>query len=369
MLSITEKHSTALKWLGQQVFNREEPAVYFDPILELINPLWARRYLPARVESVEEETHDTLTFTLRPARRWGGFHPGQHLNIQIEKDGRWCSRPFTISSAPSLWAEHGLVTITVKRVPGGEVTPWLHERIDPGDVVGLTKAFGDEPNPQRDEPVLFIAGGSGITPALSQLQAMAEQGHEAPVTLLYFVRTSEDVIGAQSLRRLEQGMPQLSVTIVESEADPQAPEHLNATHLDAVPELAGRSCYLCGPPAMMDIAMELLAEAGVPDEQVHQTFFGPKSAPQMDVDGGGVVSFTRSGIEATNEDNRVLLEMAEDANLNPRYGCRMGICHQCSCRKTSGTVINRLTGVESSPGEETIQLCISVPRGAVEVDL
>ncbi len=369
MLSITEKHSTALKWLGQQVFNRQNPAVYFDPVLEVLNPLWVRRYLPARIESVDEETHDTRTFTLRPAKRWGGFRPGQHINIQVEKNGRWCSRPFTVSSAPSLWAEQGQVTITVKRVADGEVTPWLHEQLGAGDVVGLTEAFGDEPNPTHDEPVLFIAGGSGITPALSQLQAMAEQAHQAPVTLLYFVRSGDDVIGAAMLERLQQCLPQLSVTIVESEANPEAPEHLNAAHLEAVSGLAGRSCYLCGPPAMMDIATELLSQAGVADEQVHQTFFGPKSAPQMDVEGGGAVSFTRSGVEATDQDNRVLLEIAEEANLNPRYGCRMGICHQCSCRKTSGTVINRMTGVESSPGEETIQLCISVPRGAVTLDL
>ena len=51
------------------------------------------------------------------------------------------------------------------------------------------------------------------------------------------------------------------------------------------------------------------------------------------------------------------------------HGCRMGICHQGSCRKTSGTVINRLTGKASGPGEETIQLCVSVPSGPVTVEL
>ncbi len=64
-----------------------------------------------------------------------------------------------------------------------------------------------------------------------------------------------------------------------------------------------------------------------------------------------------------------MLEIAEAAGLTPRHGCRMGICHQCSCRKTTGTVINRLTGQASGPGEENVQLCISVPRGPVSLDL
>ena len=61
--------------------------------------------------------------------------------------------------------------------------------------------------------------------------------------------------------------------------------------------------------------------------------------------------------------------IAEDAGLNPPHGCRMGICHQCSCRKTSGTVVNRLTGKVSGPGEESVQLCVSVPRGPVQIDV
>jgi len=70
-----------------------------------------------------------------------------------------------------------------------------------------------------------------------------------------------------------------------------------------------------------------------------------------------------------SEGDATLLEIAEAAGLTPRHGCRMGICHQCSCRKTTGTVINRLTGQTSGPGEETVQLCISVPRGPVSLDL
>ncbi len=359
-----------IRWLGQQLFNRQNPAVFFDPLLEVVNPLWVRRYLPAQVIGITEETHDIRTFELRPASRWGGFRPGQHLNLNVEIDGRWYARPFTLSCAPQQWRRRGTITLTVKKVPDGVVTGWMHDRMAVGDVVGITEAFGDEPNPRPDEPALFIAGGSGITPALSQLSAMSEQGRDAPVTLLYFVRTEKDVIRRETLEHLQQQLPQLTLKVVVSEPAGRVPEYLNEDHLRQIEGLGHHECFVCGPPGMMRAAGELLESSGVSPDQIHRTFFvAATPADGGDAEAGGTVTFARSSHEVLVEDGRSLLEVAEEAGLNPRYGCRMGICHQCSCRKSSGVVMNRLTGRASSPGEETIQLCISSPRGPVSLDL
>lgn len=74
-------------------------------------------------------------------------------------------------------------------------------------------------------------------------------------------------------------------------------------------------------------------------------------------------------MQVETDSQRSLLEVAEAAQLKPRYGCRMGICHQCSCRKSEGVVMNTLTGKLSGPGEEAIQLCVSVPQGPVVIDI
>ena len=119
----------------------------------------------------------------------------------------------------------------------------------------------------------------------------------------------------------------------------------------------------------MDQAQDLLFKRGFADSDIHSTFF---SAPSTDLGNetlGGEVQFEGSQLEVDSEGDATLLEIAEAAGLSPRHGCRMGICHQCSCRKTTGTVINRLTGKASGPGDENIQLCISVPRGPVSLDL
>jgi ferredoxin len=84
--------------------------------------------------------------------------------------------------------------------------------------------------------------------------------------------------------------------------------------------------------------------------------------------GGGSIAFTASDATVT-DDGRPLLEQAEAAGLTPEHGCRMGICHSCTCRKTSGAVRNLITGAVSTADEEDVQICVSVPVGDVALSL
>ena len=83
---------------------------------------------------------------------------------------------------------------------------------------------------------------------------------------------------------------------------------------------------------------------------------------------GGRVTFADSGVEVV-DDGRPLLEQAEAAGLTPESGCRMGICHSCTRRKTSGAVRNLITGAVSSADEEDVQICVSAPVGDVDIAL
>ena len=362
----------ALHWLGRQFFNRNDPAAFFDPLLEKLDPMLVKAHTPARVEQVIQETRDTRTFILKPAARWLGFQAGQHVNICVDVGGIRRTRTFSLSSSPELWANQGLVTLTIKRLPGGLVTNWLHDNLSYGDVIGLGEAFGDFLLPQPPQPVLFIAGGSGVTPVLSLLETMAAQDFRAPVSLLYYVRTQQDIIAAERLKALANSYSALTLNIIATHED-TTPRYLCNQDLENVPGLKARQIFLCGPMGLMDLANELLHQHGVREKDIHSTFFSA-AAPALNADLanqtlGGKVQFEKSGLEASSEGDASLLEIAEASGLTPRHGCRMGICHQCSCRKTSGTVMNRLTGNASGPGDESIQLCISIPHGPVAIDV
>tara|TARA_R110002110_G_scaffold4984_4_gene25240 strand:- start:7040 stop:8155 length:1116 start_codon:yes stop_codon:yes gene_type:complete len=365
-------HTKALHWLGKQLFNRKDPAAFFDPLLEQLNPMLVQGHTPARIEQVIQETPDTQTFVLKPAARWAGFKAGQHVNISVEVNGVLRSRTFSLSSSPELWAQHGRVTLTIKRLPGGLVTNWLHDKPSRGAVIGLGEAFGGFLLPQPPRPVLFIAGGSGITPVLSHLEAMVARDFRAPVTLLYFVRTRQDIIAAERLKALESRYSALTLNVIATD-ESDKPRYLKSQDLKTVPGLKARQVFLCGPKGLMDLANELLHEHGVRKKDIHSTFFStaaPALSPDLKNQAlGGEVQFAKSNLEANSEGDASLLEIAEASGLRPRHGCRMGICHQCSCRKTSGTVINRLTGQASGPGDESIQLCISIPHGPVTISV
>ena len=108
--------------------------------------------------------------------------------------------------------------------------------------------------------------------------------------------------------------------------------------------------------------------AGGLESRLHvESFVPPTLAPPSGV-AEGSIHFAGSDLRVDNS-GASLLEQAEGAGLTPETGCRMGICHTCSCRKTAGTVKNLATGEVSSGEDEEIQICVSAPVGDVVVEL
>jgi ferredoxin len=134
----------------------------------------------------------------------------------------------------------------------------------------------------------------------------------------------------------------------------------DADHLDAAMPTPD-AIFVCGPPALVDAVREqcpvALSESFVPP-----VFEAPTEAS------GGRVSFADSGVAVT-DDGRSLLEQAEAAGLTPQSGCRMGICHTCTRRKTSGAVKNLITGAVSTTEGEDVQICVTAPVGDVALAL
>jgi ferredoxin len=110
------------------------------------------------------------------------------------------------------------------------------------------------------------------------------------------------------------------------------------------------------------------AERGLADRLHEESFGAPSGA--LGADAGTLeVRCARSERLFDAAADVPLLVAAERAGLRPRYGCRMGICHTCSCVKRSGTVENMLTGEVSSEPGERIQLCISRARTELTLEL
>jgi len=335
-----------------------------DRYLELVNPMLTVRELRAEVTAVYRSTADSVTLTLRPTRQWKGFEAGQFVNVTVVIDGVRRTRCYSPSC--SQHRADGQIEITIKKHPEGIVSNYLHANAAPGLVVQLSQADGVFKLPTaRPERLLLISGGSGITPVLSMLRTLADEGHRGEVVFLHYTNTAADVALRAEVEKLAGGNVRVEFVHTES-GDSALTGFFGASHLEAVaPWVAEAQTYLCGPLALMRSVREHFDHAGLTD-RLHLEEFQP--APVIVDDGTPTGTIAFGETTATNS-GETLLEQAENAGLTPEFGCRMGICFSCTQIKTSGCTRNIRTGELNSDPDTEIQLCINVPVGDVSIEL
>ncbi|MEQ6900087.1 FAD-binding oxidoreductase [Nocardioides sp. YIM 152588] len=348
-----------------------------DRYLEQVNPMWAAHEVRARVLDVTRETRPdavgppVATLTLQPTATWRGHRAGQHVLVGVDLPGsaRRLTRAFSISSAASAPGER--ITLTVRAHPEGQVSRHLVEDARPGDVLHLGQAQGsfcleESPATPTNNHLVFLTGGSGITPAMSMLRTLLRDGYDGHagrrVTFLHYARSEADQIFAAELDEIASGDNGVAVHLRHGDA---RFSELELRRL--VPRFVEADTWLCGPAGLV----ELVTDAYRGSPRLRTEFFKPavaRAAGGAEERVAGTVSFTRSGVAAPAT-AASLLEQAEAAGLRPESGCRMGICLSCTSTKAAGTVRNILTGEESSLPDEQIRICVNRPVGDCHVDL
>lgn len=330
----------------------------WDRLAGVLDPAWSFTETRARVLRVVDEAPGVRSLWLRPNRRFAGFRPGQHVLLELEIDGARQARCFSFSHAPR---PDGLVRLTIKAKPNGPVSAAAH-RLQPGQVLRLGRAQGDFRPGRDDVPLLMLSAGSGITPMMALLQDLAGHAPQRAVVLLHSARTPDDVIFAAELCALAARFPGLRVQFHHSAENGR----LDAARIAAaVPDWRERETLLCGPDGFMAAVETMFDGAGL-RERLQSESFGRRATPVDPQATEHAIAYGAAPHFLARAD-QTLLDAAEAAGLQPKFGCRRGICRTCQCRKRSGTVTNLLTGQASGPGEEWIQLCISTPNSAVEL--
>jgi stearoyl-CoA 9-desaturase NADPH oxidoreductase len=337
-----------------------------DGYLEQIDPLLVRGEGRAEVLRVERLTPESVTLTLRPNRVWRGFQAGQFVRVSVEIDGVRHERCYSPASREG----RGELEITVKRHPDGLVSNFLVDRVRRGMVLGLSAAEGDFRLPrQRPGSVLLIGGGSGMTPLIAMLRTLLAEDYRGSLALLHYAPDPERAIYREELVRLaaERANFKLLRSYTRMPGLGELDGHFSPDHLpEADPCFAQAETFACGPPSLLDAVRNTWANGF--EHRLHVESFVPPTLLPVGEVGEGAIRFEESGVEVENS-GASLLEQAEAAGLSPAYGCRMGICHTCSCRKLAGTHKNLITGELSSAPDEEIQLCVSAALGNLAVEL
>jgi ferredoxin-NADP reductase len=212
---------------------------------------------------------------------WHGHTPGQHVDVRLTaEDGYQAQRSYSIGSAPA----EGWLDLTVEDITEGEVSPYLAEFLQPGDMLELRGPIGGYFNwtPDDGGPLLLIAGGSGVVPLMSMLRLRREVGSTVPTTLLMSSRDATDIIYRDELESLAAD-PTLRVVHTLTRGHP--PDWAGYTRrIDAamLAEVAGTPepsglAYVCGPTGLVEIVAGDLVTLGYTPDRVLTERFGPTS--------------------------------------------------------------------------------------------
>jgi ferredoxin-NADP reductase len=332
-----------------------------DRYLELIRPDITVRDARARVVALRWQTARSVTLTVKPNQAWSGFKAGQFVKVGVEIDGVRRTRTYSPACSQHPGGHgRGLIELTVTAHPEGLVSNHLRRAALAGTILHLGDAQGDFVLPdERPERLYLISGGSGITPVLSMLRTLCDEGHAGEITFIHYARTHADHLYRDEVTALARRHPNVTAHYL---ATREGGARFGA---ETVPDAASAHAAVCGPPSLIEAVQGVWPD---PARAIAETFTPPSPAVRSAAGAVGTVRFLNSDLAAQITD-RTLLEQAEQAGLTPEFGCRMGICHTCTCRKTAGAVQNILTGEVSEEEDEDIQLCVSVPTGDVALAL
>ena len=361
------------------------------PPMPKSGPAWSgfREFVVQRKE-LEDPSGSVCSFYLAPAdsRPLPTFHPGQFLTLRIDPGGQGQDRMpvircYSLSDRP----QTDLYRISIKRAlpppncsltPPGVASNHLHDGVKVGDRLSVRAPSGHFYLDDGAGPIVLIAGGIGITPLLSMMNAALHAEPTREVWLFYGVRSGAEHAMKAHLSAMAAQYPSLHLHVCYSRPDPgdvadrdfHHRGHVDLALLRTTLPLRPFQFYVCGPRQMMETLVPSLQDWGVPPSRIHYEAFGPASLARRERAGEGAdqetkpltVTFRRSGTQAL-WDGRAssLLEFAESLGVKVESGCRAGSCGSCQVTLEAGEVqYDQLPDFDPNPGD--CLLCISRPR-------
>ncbi len=346
-----------------------------------------------RVDAIVDETPDVKSFYLtdvdgHPLPR---FEPGQYLTIHFATapDEKPLVRCYSLSDRP----HEEYYRLTVKRcdspvdrpeLPHGRGSHRLHRYTHVGETLRVSAPRGGFfLDPRGNRPLVFVAGGIGVTPLLAMLAELVDRGEEREVYFFYGVRNSANHPLRDHLAELASKREHVHLFTSYSQplatdalhTDYQRAGRLSADYLRQVLPPGRFDYYLCGPGGMMQSIVLGLLEQGVPEEAIHYEAFGPASIPRRQAPGSPTattpceVELATSHHEAQwSEAYASLLELLEEVGAAVDSGCRSGNCGLCATRVLDGSFDTIKPPGANVPDGHCLA-CISVPTSKLVLDL
>ena len=345
-------------------------------IVNLLHP----KTLHLRVAEIREETPSTKIFRLVSEDSYlPPFQAGQYINLAVEVGGVRTSRPYSISSPPN---QVGYYEIAVRRAEDGFVSHFVLDEFQVGDRMESTSPSGNfYYNPLvHGKDLVFLAGGSGITPFMSMIRETTDRGLDRRIHLIYGSRQPQDVIYGEELKDRNERHGNFKMDIVFS--DPPAGYRGLTGFITGdlikrlVGEVSGRTFYLCGPEVMYSFCLKELEDLGIPRRKIRTEVFGPPkdvtSQPGWPIEVPGDRGFQvgykgKETVPARAAEP--LLNSLERAGIVLPASCRSGECSLCRTKLIAGKVFQP-QGVKLRRSDRAfgyIHPCLAYPLSDIEL--
>ena len=350
-------------------------------------PVWdsdADDALVCRAVRVETPDVKTFVFSAREPRRFA-YKPGQFLTFELTIDGQIIHRCYTISAAPT---RPNAVSITVKRVPGGPASNWLHDNLKPGSTLKAVGPMGEFTHFEHPgDKVLFLSGGSGITPSMSMTRTIHDLAEPKDVAFVHSARSPEDIIFRSELELMARHNPRFRfVPVCEGDSAGEAwsgfKGRLSLSMLElAVPDFREREAFVCGPSPYMAAVREMLRGAGYDMARYHEESFNFEELPLAEQE--AVIEAEEAAAEKVYRvefaktrrviecpEGTTVLEAARRAGMRLPSSCTKGVCGTCKSKLISGAVdMKPAGGIRPREIEAGMRLlCCSKPMSDLVVD-
>lgn len=331
---------------------------------------------------VHQETHDVKSFTFAsPDGKRFIFDAGQYFlfNFPTGSDGE--ARCYSISSSPH---RSNAFTITVKRVPGGKISNWLHDTMALGMTVKGQGPLGHFIRPKGDKnKLLLLSGGSGITPIMSITRDLADRYEDSDIVFLHAARTPADLIFRHDLSGFATRMKGLRLqflpeTVVGEPSWPGLTGRISPEFLKlAVPDIAERIVMCCGPAPFMAAARSISAALGVPASNYVEESFDAAviDEPGVDVEVQPAaktfrVEFSKQKKTLEVPSNQTVLTAAKKGSIRLPSSCSNGVCGTCKSKLVSGSIeMNHNGGIRQREVDAGMFLpCCSKPLSDLVID-
>lgn len=337
-------------------------------------PLMEKGSVELICQQVIKETPDISTFVFQTVEKARfRFKPGQFLTLMHEVAGEKIYRSYTISSSPS---RPYSLSLTIQRVEGGKMSPWLFEHLKPGakiQATGPDGVFNIIDIPARK--VLFLSASCGITPVMSMTRWLLDTCTESDIRFIHSAKSAAHIVYHSELEMLGEQYDHFRPEYVLDDCDGLL--NIELLH-ELAPDFKERSIYICGSPAYINAVREMVEVAGFDMANFHQEVFNdamieeiaardPVGSDDLDYE----ITLSRTGTVGTAKPGTLLVDHLLEQKAPLVAACRAGVCGACKIQIEEGEVnsTSQMTLTPQEIEQGYVLACCSTPESDLRVNI